>query len=228
MTTTVLFEEQIEIPLGIRSLAGFRRWAVSDQFPEIGRIDFIAGRIEVDMSPEDLYCHGALKVELLRVLSQHVKSGQLGDLFSDRTRVSAPHADLSVEPDIVFISHETLGSGRVHLVPRSGGQPGRYVEVEGPPDLVVEIVSDRSVRKDTERLPVAYFQAGVREFWLADARSEPIVFRIHHRGPAGFQPVAPDADGFQPSAVFHAHFRLDARRDERGHWAFDLREKQLS
>jgi Uma2 family endonuclease len=226
MTTTVLFEEQIEIPLDIGSLADFRRWALSDRFPETGRIDFVAGRIEVDMSPEDLFCHGTLKVELVRVLGQRVKDASLGHLFTDRTRVSSVDAGLSVEPDIVLNCHETLRSGRVRLVPKSGGRPGQYVEVEGPPDLIVEIVSDTSVRKDTERLPVAYFRAGVREFWLADARSEPIVFRIHHRSPSAFQPVASDPDGFQPSAVFNTYFRLDARRDDRGHWAFDLRERQ--
>ena len=64
LATSVIFEEQIEVPLRWRSLADFRRWAASDEFPEKGRIDFIAGRIEVDMSPEDLFCHGTLKSEL--------------------------------------------------------------------------------------------------------------------------------------------------------------------
>jgi Uma2 family endonuclease len=35
--------------------------------------------------------------------------------------------------------------------------------VEGGPDLVVEIVSDSSEEKDLDRLPRAYFSAGVRE-----------------------------------------------------------------
>jgi hypothetical protein len=81
------------------------------------------------------------------------------------------------------------------------------------------------VAKDTRRLPEAYFQAGVAEFWLADARKDPVVFRIHRPGQAGYQPVEPDADGFQASAVFACSFRLDSRRDPKGHWAFDLREK---
>ncbi len=226
MTATVLFEEQIEIPLGIGSLVDFRRWAVSDHFPETGRIDFIGGRIEVDMSPEDLFCHGTLKVELVRVLGQRVKEGSSGHLFTDRTRVSSSDADLSVEPDVVFVSHDTLSTGRVRLVPKASGEPGRYVEFEGGPDLIVEIVSDTSVKKDTQRLPAAYFQAGVGEFWLIDARRDPLSFQIHHRGPAGFVPTDPDANGFQPSTVFKAHFRLDARRDDHGHWTFDLRENE--
>ncbi len=43
MATTVLFEEQLEIPLNLSSLADFRRWATSDVFPERGRIDYVGG-----------------------------------------------------------------------------------------------------------------------------------------------------------------------------------------
>jgi len=225
MATTIRFEEQVEIPLGLGTLAEFRAWATSDAFPEQGRIDYLSGSIEVDMSPEDLFCHGALKVELIRVLSQRVKSQGLGHLFTDRTRVSVPAAELSVEPDIVFLSTEARSSGRVRLVPKERGRPGRYVELEGPPDLVVEIVSDASVTKDTRRLPEAYARARIPEFWLADARGSELVFRIHHLAESAYVPAATDAEGFQRSPVFGALFRLDGRRDEQGEWVFDLREK---
>jgi Uma2 family endonuclease len=222
MATTVVFEERIEIPLGLRSLDEFRRWALSAEFPQRGRIDFLTDRIEVDMSPEDLFCHGVLKVEINTVLYRRVKQRELGHLFVDSTRVSCPDAGLSVEPDVVFVSHQSLDTGRVRLVPQASGAAGRYVELEGPPDLIVEIVSDNSVRKDTERLPAAYFQAGVREFWLADARGRELAFQIHRRDQAGYQPVLPDAEGFQQSSVFSCGFRLDRQRDARGNWKFDL------
>jgi hypothetical protein len=61
--TSVIFEERIEVPLTMRSLADFRLWALSDDFPETGRIDFIAGKIEVDMAPEEFFCHGGVKTE---------------------------------------------------------------------------------------------------------------------------------------------------------------------
>ncbi len=66
--TCVVFEELVEVPLTVGSLADFRRWALSDDFPETGRIDFIDGRIEVDMAPEDFFCHGTLKSEIARAL----------------------------------------------------------------------------------------------------------------------------------------------------------------
>ena len=227
MATTLVLEEQVEIPMSLRSLADFRQWALSDRFPERGRIDYIAGRIEVDMAPEEFFCHGTLKTEIVRVLAKRVKDKKLGHLVADRTRISSPDADLSAEPDIVFISHEALEAGRVRLVPKATGEPGRYVELEGAADLIVEIVSDSSVLKDTRRLPEAYFRAGVREFWLVDARKEPLTFRIYQRGEAGYAPTEPDSEGFHHSLVFGTRFRLDGRRDARANWTFDLRVRHI-
>jgi len=224
MAASVVFEEQVEIPSEIRSLAGFRAWAQSDEFPERGRIDYIKGRIEVDMSPEDVFCHGKLKGEIYATLYEKAEDASLGHVLTDSTRISNADADLSVEPDVVFISYEALATGRARLVPRPGHPPGHYAEIEGAPDLIVEIVSDSSVTKDTVRLPAAYAKAGVREFWLADARNEPLVFKIHQLRDRDYHAAEPDADGFQASEVFGCRFRLDGRRDERGHWKFQLVE----
>jgi Uma2 family endonuclease len=226
MATTLVIEEQLEIPLDIRSLADFRRWATSDAFPERGRIDYLAGRIEVDMSPEDLFCHGTLKGEIYSTVHQIVKAKDLGYVFIDRARISSVEADLSAEPDIVLVRHATLAEGRVQLIAKASGQADRYIELEGAPDMIVEIVSDSSVGKDTKRLPKTYFKAGVPELWLADARRQPLVFRIHERGRSRYRAVRPDPEGFQFSAVFGCHFRLESRRDAQGHQVFDLRQKR--
>jgi len=53
MASSIIFEERVEIPMDVRTLADFRRWALSEHFPQTGRIDFVAGSIEVDMSPEE-------------------------------------------------------------------------------------------------------------------------------------------------------------------------------
>jgi Uma2 family endonuclease len=225
MAGSVIIEERIEIPMNLRSLADFRCWALSDQFPERGRIDFVTGKIEVDMSPEDFFCHGKLKGVIFGKLFQRVERLDLGHLVTDRTRISAPAADFSVEPDIVFISHKALEEGRVRLIPKSG-QPDRYVELEGAPDLIVEIVSDSSVTKDTRRLPQAYARAGVGEFWLADARKKPLAFQIHHLVEQNYQIVEPDVEGFLESNVFGCCFRLEGQRDTRGHWKFDLLQRE--
>jgi Uma2 family endonuclease len=224
MAATVVFEERVEIPLTLRSLAEFRQWAQSAEFPERGRIDYLAGRIEVDMSPEDIFCHATLKTEIVGVLQRRIKRENRGYLMSDCTRVSNPAADLSVEPDVVFVSREAIDEGRIRLIPKAGAAD-RYVELEGAADLIVEIVSDRSVAKDTRRLPEAYFRAGVAEFWLFDVRGKTPHFSIHRRDPSGYEAVAADAERFQRSTVLNCRFRLDGARDARGFSNFDLREQ---
>ena len=204
-------------------LAAFRRWALSEDCPDYGRVDFIEGRIEInDMAGEELFAHGTLKGELHGSLLSIVKKLDLGYVFTDSTRVSSPQANLSAEPDVVVVSYDAIENGRVRLVPKATGESGRYVEVEGAPDLIVEVVSDGTVRKDTIRLPHAYFKAGVQEFWLADGRHEELTFVVHRRGETQFEPVTIDAEGFQPSSVLGTSFRLDRSRDRLGAWRYDL------
>ncbi|MCO6456886.1 MAG: Uma2 family endonuclease [Pirellulaceae bacterium] len=217
----VCYEGQLEIPLQLHTLVAFRRWALSEGFPTQGRIDYLAGRIEVEMSPEDLFTHGVLKTELVSVLSQLARQLDLGYVFSDSTRVSCPAAELSVEPDVVLLTRAALDEGRARLVPKSA-QDDRFVELEGAPDLVVEIVSDASARKDTQRLPVAYHRAGVREFWLLDARGEQLEFAIWHWAAGGYERSPIDADGCQSSVVLGRCFRLTREADARGLWRYDL------
>lgn len=228
MTQCIVIEDGTEIPLNIQSLSDFRQWAMSPSFPGRGRIDYLAGRIEVDMSPEDFFCHGTLKTELIAVLGRLVKQRESGYVVSDRSRISNVSASMSAEPDVMFVSHRSLSEGRVKLMPKAGGEPGRFMEIEGSPDLVVEIVSDSSQVKDTRYLPKAYFAAGVEEFWLADARGREMRFAIHCRGGEGFEAVTPDAEGFMASLVMGRRFRLDRCKDAQGYWSFTLLNEALS
>jgi Uma2 family endonuclease len=229
MATSLICDETIEVPVPIGSLADFRRWALSDSFPERGRIDFIRNKIEIDMSAEELFTHGTPKAEIGATLYQRARRMKLGRVFVDRTRISNVEADLSAEPDVVFVSRESLESGRVRLVPKASGGEERFIEMEGSPDLIVEVVSDSSATKDSQRLPAACYDAGVCEYWLVDARRKNrFVFQIHHRRRRKFEPAKADAHGFQKSGVFECWFRLDRFVGDDGHWEFDLRSQEIS
>jgi len=52
------------------------------------------------------------------------------------------------------------------------------LELEGTPDMVLEVVSASSVVKDTETLLQLYWQAGIPEYWLVDARGEALEFTV--------------------------------------------------
>lgn len=228
MATMIRVEEDVEIPTTIQSLAGFRVWAASESFPERGRIDYVQGSMEVDMSPEDLHTHGQVKLAIATVLWTIAEREELGEVYSDRARVSVPSADLSSEPDVVFVSEESLEGGRVRLVPHAGGEPDRYVEIEGPPDVVVEVLSDKSVTKDTRRLPPRYHAAGIPEYWLVDARGPELLFQVQHCAATRYEPAPRDVDGYQPSPAFKRAFRLVRGRTTKGRVRYRLEETARS
>jgi Uma2 family endonuclease len=225
---SVNFEDRVSIPLGLSNLDDFRRWCHSRGFPQRGRIDYVSGNIEVDMSPEDLFSHGTLKGKLYATLLSIVEREELGHVFTDATRVTHKTIGLSVEPDILFLSYASIDNGRAILVPKSSGEADRFIEIEGSVDLIVEIVSDSSVRKDTETLLTAYFAAGVTEYWIADARHEQLRFRILAREGDGYRAAVLDADRFQRSDLLQKSFRLDRTRSPRGYWQYDLKFRPLS
>jgi len=221
------FDDTLQIPATVRDLASFREWACSDDFPERGRIDFLAGDLEVDMRPEELHTHGLVKSEIAAVLQLLVARAGLGDVYIDRGRVSSPAADLSVEPDVVVVLWETLDRGRVRKVP-SKRRPDMFMELEGPPDLIAEIVSESSVRKDFARLPPLYAAAGVPELWLVDARGDEIRFEIRSLGVEGYETMAPDRQGWTLSPRLGLQFRLRRREVRPGRWSYRLRHTPAS
>jgi Uma2 family endonuclease len=172
-----------------------------------------------------VFCHGTPKSEILTVVNGRIRRRNSGLVLCDCTRISSPLADLSAEPDIVFISHAAIRDGRVRLVPKATHEEDRFVEIEGAVDWIAEIISDSSAGKDKDRLPPAYFAAGVRELWLIDARKRQLLFQIYRRGRTAFVPVKADGEGFQRSAVLGCSYRLDRTRDRHGLLRYQLREK---
>lgn len=221
----VVLEEDIRIPLGVRALEEFRRWSHGEQFPERGRIDYLQGDIEVDMSPEDLYTHGTVKVAIASRLQGLVADQDRGYVFVDRARVVSPAAGLSVEPDVVVVLWESLHAGRIRNIPSTPARPGSYVELEGAPDLVVEVVSKSSVGKDRKRLPALYARAGVPELWLVDARGDTPAFEIWSLQAGRYEQVAADGpppDGWTASPLLSSRFRLQRRMIREGPFVYSL------
>lgn len=82
-TGSIIIEDQVRIPSDVFDLEGFRRWASSDEFPERGRFSFIAGQVEVDMSPEELQSHNRLKTALTIQLGNFAAAQDSGEILSD-------------------------------------------------------------------------------------------------------------------------------------------------
>jgi Uma2 family endonuclease len=218
-----LLEETFCIPAtATRDLEGFRRWARSDRFPERGRIDYLAGDLEVDMSPEELHTHGLTKSEIATALQLLVAHPNKGYVYIDRARISSPAAQLSVEPDVVVVLWDSLDQGRVREVPTDKPEEGRLIEMEGAPDLVVEVVSKWSVRKDLKRLPELYAAAGVPELWVVNARRKNLLFDIRTLEAGVYRTLPPDPDGWVFSPLLGLRFRLRREEVRPGRWSYRL------
>lgn len=214
----------VRIPVHALDFPGFRAWSRSDDFPEVGRIAFLGEEIYVDMSPERLDTHNAVKTEVMRVTANVNVEGDLGKIYSDRTRLVNEVAGLSNEPDGCFAKWESFESVRIRQVP-SETQEGDYVELEGSPDWVMEIVSPASEKKDATVLKEKYHQAAIAEYWLIDARGDRVDFQILWNRRNGYDTCVRRA-GWQKSRVFGRWFKLERRRDRIGQWQYRLRVKK--
>jgi len=210
------------IPADARDLAGFRRWSCSDAFPEHGQIFYLAGEIWVDMSPERLNSHNKLKTEMGRILANVVVEQDLGEFFTDRTRLVHRAADLSVEPDALFVSWESYESGLVKQIPTADEED--FIELEGSADWVVEILSPSSEKKDTQTLMHLYHLAKIKEYWLIDARGAKIRFMPYRWQETGFEPIEAKG-GWYPSAVFGRAFRWQRKKNRIGQWTYLLESR---
>jgi hypothetical protein len=199
----LIFNGQMEIPAEFSNLSSFRRWCMSPAYPERGDVFWIDGDIWVSDELEDFSTHNAIKTEIIRVLGNWAKAVDLGYVYSDGMRLVHPRASLSVEPDAMYASFESVESRRVQLKPN---KKDRILELVGSPEMVLEVTSDSSVSKD-ERLEQKYFAAGVIEYWRVDARGKKIRFDILMRGPGGFV-ATPRQGGRIHSTVFDRTFEL--------------------
>jgi Uma2 family endonuclease len=204
------------------SLTSFREWAGNNDLPEKTRVFFYRGEVWIDMGKEQLFSHLDVKGEITSVLRALAKSEKLGRVFPDGLLLTNEAAELSGNPNAVFVSNGAIKTGRVTLVE---GKEGGFVELLGTPDMVLEVVSDSSERKDNQTLFEAYYKAGISEYWLVDARGAEVEFHIYKRGAKRYTVTKKQPGGWVKSAVFGKSFRLVRGTDASGNPEFTLELK---
>jgi Uma2 family endonuclease len=216
---------EIRLPASaVATLDGFCAWATSDAGPKRARFSFLGEEVLIDMSPEEIETHIKLKAEFYYAIINLNKKLDVGEFFADGTLIKNRAAGLSNEPDATLVKSETSESGRVRFVPRQD-ELAEYMQLEGTPDWVLEVVSKWSVQKDYRDLRQRYHRAGIPEYWLVDARGEEIDFQILVRRRAGYVALAPRGD-WHKSQVFPASFRLERQRNRAGRWKYRLQVKR--
>ena len=132
-------------------------------FPEDGqRHEIIDG--EHYVSPAPLLRHQQISMRLSIRLGSFVETNRLGELYAAPADVLLSEHDI-LQPDIIFISNERAAI----LTPKN---------IQGAPDLVIEILSPSTRRLD-ERLKLERYELlGVREYWIVDPAGRVVVFQV--------------------------------------------------
>jgi len=216
--TVFMDDVHLHVPGWVTDVDSFRKWTDTDDFPDRGNIWWLAGEVWADMSKERLFSHLAVKQEFFRVLGNLAKSDCPGMVIPDGLLLSNFAAEISGNPDATYISAETLDSDRVRLIE---GTKGGWVEVQGTPDMVLEVVSDSSVDKDLVTLMTGYWEAGIPEYWVVDARSDEPRFDIFRHGSRAYKKSSRRA-GWVTSHVFRKAFQLRVARDKARHPTYTL------
>ena len=119
--------------------------------PEDERWELIAG--ELIMSPSPKRAHQRNQIKLGSRMSFFAEEKDLGEVYSDFDVVLSDTD--TVRPDLIFIAKD-----RLHIVTEDN--------VQGAPDLVVEIRSPSTARYDWTTKRELYARHGVKEYWLVD------------------------------------------------------------
>ena len=162
--------------------------------PEDGkRREIIEGDLFVTPSP--VTPHQRTVIRLSSHLWYFVDSHKLGEVFSAPFDVVFSEFDV-VEPDILYISNARAGI----LTHRN---------VQGAPDLVVEVLSEGTEKRDRTIKLELYGKFGVDEYWTVDPNGPSA--DIYRRGEKGLTLVATlSAEDALTSPMFPG-FRLPLR-----------------
>jgi Uma2 family endonuclease len=129
--------------------------------PEDGnRYEAIGGELHVTPPPKSIHQWILMNLvdELLRLL---VHPGH-GRLFVAPIGVELPDTGEGVQPDIVFVATE-----RLHLVTEDW--------IRGAPDLVIEILSPSTARRDRTVKRHLYERHGVAQYWIVEPEAKQAV-----------------------------------------------------
>jgi Uma2 family endonuclease len=158
--------------------------------------EWVAGEVILFMPPT--IRHQNIVSFLLTLLRLFADSLNLGTVLAAPTEMRLIPGKLSREPDILFLA-------------RQHQQRLTEQRLEGPADLVVEVVSEASATRDRRDKFQEYAQAGIGEYWLIDPRPEQQQATIYRLSEAGeYAATAPDAEGRLHSGVLPGLWLLPA------------------
>lgn len=149
-----VLEEAEEQPPFFATYDAFLDWVDEDTLAE-----WVKGEV-ILTSPASLR-HQNIAGFLATIIRTYVEEKGLGQIISAPFQMKL--AQSGREPDLLFIAQENL-----HRL--------KTTYLEGPADLVVEIISPESIGRDRGDKFLEYEQAGIPEYWLIDPQRQQAEF----------------------------------------------------
>ena len=138
-------------------------------FPDdLNRHEILDGEHAVTPAPTPR--HQKICINLIELLARHCRERGLGEVFTAPIDVVLSETDV-VQPDLCFVA-----AARHHLVTPT--------HIAGPPDLMVEIASPGTRRRDEVTKRRLYEKFGVGEYWIVDPEVEEV--KVWRRGAPGY------------------------------------------
>lgn len=120
------------------------------------RYEVIDGDLFVTPSP--VTRHQTIAMRLSHLFMTYLETHPIGTILAAPCDVVLSEFNI-VEPDLLFVHHKS--SARI-----------TEKHIEGPPDLVIEILSPGTAARDRTLKRKRYEHFGVRQYWLIDPRPE--------------------------------------------------------
>ena len=134
--------------------------------PEDERYELLDGELLMTAAPNIAHQRVSGRLELR--LRAFVEEMDLGEVFDAPTDVVLSDTDV-VQPDILFVSED-----RSDIITADN--------VQGAPDLVVEVLSPTTARRDWRIKLDLYSKHEVREYWLVDPQTEIVWVLLPNEG----------------------------------------------
>ena len=131
-----------------------KRWTYDEYFrlDDDQRYEIIDGNLLMAPAPDTWHQDWSRK--LFRLVDRFVTAKRLGEVFYAPIDVVL-NAENTVQPDLVFVS-----TAQASIIQRRA--------IFGIPDLLVELISPSSVRRDRYDKKDLYARFGVKEYWIGD------------------------------------------------------------
>lgn len=116
------------------------------------RYELIGGEFFMVPAPNTGHQYTSIEIEFR--IRKFLEENELGIVFDAPCDVVLSNEDV-VQPDIIFVSKENL-----HIITKDN--------IKSSPDLLIEIISEKSLQRDRITKKRLYEKYGIKEYWLVD------------------------------------------------------------